>query len=372
MRKLLLFAILLALLNLSFAFAALSCSIVDIASCQPDNTVLRIEGTSNSNAGLWNTNFGQKAICCTAASGHTCQGNNVVLRLAEQINSHVEKKTLANYQYNACFGSNDFTCSYKASCSANEQCLASISADTNAHVGDCSKFPQKICCGCAPSETSCTDGMDNDCDGLIDCADTDCTGSINGNVKNTADENIESAKVEALQDTNLKGFDFTDALGNYDITSLLCGTYNLIASAPGYLSRTRENVYLPPKTALTVNFNYESETMNNALILASTCEADCTYAGDNTIHKECADINGCLFYKVSGDDTIAKQVCDLAQPGWERDYDADNVIVCPSGPLKPKSTAAAQVTCTEENLIKITKVVVYNGEPVNMVITVCG
>ncbi len=32
------------------------------------------------------------------------------------------------------------------------------------------------CVVCDPSETSCTDGVDNDCDGLTDCADTDCAG----------------------------------------------------------------------------------------------------------------------------------------------------------------------------------------------------
>jgi hypothetical protein len=32
-------------------------------------------------------------------------------------------------------------------------------------------------CGTPPSsETSCTDGVDNDCDGPIDCEDLDCNG----------------------------------------------------------------------------------------------------------------------------------------------------------------------------------------------------
>ena len=32
-------------------------------------------------------------------------------------------------------------------------------------------------CGAPPgSETSCNDGVDNDCDGDVDCADADCAG----------------------------------------------------------------------------------------------------------------------------------------------------------------------------------------------------
>jgi hypothetical protein len=39
------------------------------------------------------------------------------------------------------------------------------------------------CCVCAPTEqveATCSDGLDNDCDGLIDCKDDDCNGSSGG------------------------------------------------------------------------------------------------------------------------------------------------------------------------------------------------
>ena len=31
--------------------------------------------------------------------------------------------------------------------------------------------------GCVPTTEVCSDGLDNDCDGAIDCADSNCTGS---------------------------------------------------------------------------------------------------------------------------------------------------------------------------------------------------
>ena len=34
--------------------------------------------------------------------------------------------------------------------------------------------------GCPSMTEQCDDGMDNDCDGLIDCADSDCTGPVDG------------------------------------------------------------------------------------------------------------------------------------------------------------------------------------------------
>jgi hypothetical protein len=33
-----------------------------------------------------------------------------------------------------------------------------------------------VCTPSESSEVSCTDGIDNDCDGAIDCADNDCSG----------------------------------------------------------------------------------------------------------------------------------------------------------------------------------------------------
>ena len=104
------------------------------------------------------------------------------------------------------------------------------------------------------------------------------------------------------------------------------------------------------------------------VVLASTtCEADCTYDVDNTIHKECDGINDCNFF-----DETAKEVCDLAQPGWIRDYSETQEIECAEGIPKDKKEVKATVTCEKENLIKLTKLVTYKGKLVKLVVVTCG
>jgi len=188
--------------------------------------------------------------------------------------------------------------------------------------------------------------IDNDADGFANCADTDCAGSISGNVKDTEDNNIQGARVDIIRGTTVEHTASTDVSGNYQTTDpVLCGDYNMVASASGYVSSTQTITLQPNEQLQNVNFN---------LILGSTCEDDCTYAGDNTVHQECDGINNCAFF-----DETAKTVCDLAQPGWIRDYDGPActepqgcVIECAEGTPQPKVEVKAKITCDEENLIK--------------------
>lgn len=70
-------------------------------------------------------------------------------------------------------------CDMQANCDANEICIMKVYNNTrysadNSHAWDCDEpatDKSKICCGFVEV---CTDGFDNDYDGYIDCADTDC------------------------------------------------------------------------------------------------------------------------------------------------------------------------------------------------------
>jgi hypothetical protein len=51
---------------------------------------------------------------------------------------------------------------------------SSGSASTTLYENPAGRFSTTACTSCAASETSCTNGSDEDCDGLIDCADSQC------------------------------------------------------------------------------------------------------------------------------------------------------------------------------------------------------
>jgi len=68
-----------------------------------------------------------------------------------------------------------FTDCIDANCSADPACAAPFCGDATCDLGEdpCSCSQD---CGAPPvTEISCTDGVDNDCDGLMDCADADCS-----------------------------------------------------------------------------------------------------------------------------------------------------------------------------------------------------
>ncbi|MFH0867724.1 MAG: carboxypeptidase-like regulatory domain-containing protein [Candidatus Woesearchaeota archaeon] len=206
-----------------------------------------------------------------------------------------------------------------------------------------------------PAEADCSDSVDNDCDTMIDCKDSDCAGSIQGNVKDTEDNKIDDSRIDAL---GIKGYsEYSNPSGNYKISYTLCGAYKITASASGYVSETK-SITLAPKENL--------KNMDFTLISSTTCKDDCTYAGDDLIHKECDGINGCEFC-----DETTKQICNLAQPGWIREYDTTREVECAEGCPQPKTDVKATVTCEGQNIIKLTKVITYKGKLTKLVVVTC-
>ncbi|MCK9626632.1 MAG: DUF2341 domain-containing protein [Bacteroidales bacterium] len=94
-------------------------------------------------------------VCCTGTGiSNSCSGNyGTVLKLSGATNAHAEKNNQSNYSgSNVCLHSDSMSvfCDYNTSCSAigsDFVCLASISDNTNAHIGDCSSpYTNKVCC----------------------------------------------------------------------------------------------------------------------------------------------------------------------------------------------------------------------------------
>ena len=136
--------------NFTTSQSALACSVA--ASCL-DTTIFKLSATTNAHAEMPSQVNYTKYVCCSGAGlGTSCSGNyDTVLKLSGLTNSHVEKKTQANYANSACISvtSGTVLCDYATDCStlgSDYICLASISGDTNAHIGDCNAYATKVCC----------------------------------------------------------------------------------------------------------------------------------------------------------------------------------------------------------------------------------
>jgi len=240
----------------------------------------------------------------------------------------------------------------------DQQC-EDLTCDNAAGVCD-SAVPSK--CIAKSSPEICTDGLDNNCNGFADSKDSYCDGQIQGIVTDKDGNPIEGAKISFVY-SNLveEAYTFTDSNGQYGPIVLPFGDYSIIASHSDYVSQVIED-YLDPRSTLTADF-----TNDKALVYGQLCEDDCTYAGDNVVHAGCDGLNGCNFY-----DAQAASVCDLAQPGWIRDYNQTQQIQCAEGAPYTKTELKAAVTCVKENLIKLTQIVNYQGKLVKMIVVACG
>ena len=130
--------------------SGLACLITTVCS---DTTIFKLSATTNAHAEMPSQANYTKYVCCSGTGlGTSCSGNyDTVLKLSGLTNAHVEKKTQANYANSACISvtSGTVLCDYSTDCSllgADYTCLASISGDTNAHVGDCNAYATKVCC----------------------------------------------------------------------------------------------------------------------------------------------------------------------------------------------------------------------------------
>lgn len=156
---LLLFSFIFFLLSSANNVSALTCA-VRAGVCNAGETpLLRMQATNNSHAGFVGSSAYNNIICCSEAGvtiGTSCavgplwNSFDVFLELQALDNSHVEEKTFSNYVNNACISVNTgyISCSYETgNCPAGSECLASISASRNAHIGDCGSYATKVCCG---------------------------------------------------------------------------------------------------------------------------------------------------------------------------------------------------------------------------------
>ena len=170
--------ILIFLVNvLSSSAYLLNCTVEDGNSCPSGVKVLGLTSRENAHA-YAPTKTSDYSICCNGIKGLATDGGaegneTTFLRLSAETNAHVEKNSYSNYAYEANISmentsssislanivpSGPIDCIYDPSCAGGYTCLASISADTNAQIGNCSSYSTKICCRERCDESQCWNG----------------------------------------------------------------------------------------------------------------------------------------------------------------------------------------------------------------------
>jgi hypothetical protein len=131
----------------------LVCNIRQNSCLSGEVLVLRLSGTNNAHAELYNQNNYRYLLCCsTPGLGVSTTASAIstsILKLSASTNAHVEGNNQSNYATTVYLTKTGGTISCSApkpSCSSGETCVVSISGNTNAHIGECSAYTNKICC----------------------------------------------------------------------------------------------------------------------------------------------------------------------------------------------------------------------------------
>lgn len=93
--------------------------------------------------------YSTNKICCSSniELGTDCEA--VLLKLSSTENAHAQILSETEYSTNICLSAEPGTmyCSERENtCYEYEECVLSISGETNAHLGDCNAYYKKICC----------------------------------------------------------------------------------------------------------------------------------------------------------------------------------------------------------------------------------
>jgi len=138
--------------------SALTCAVRNGACNVGESPLLKMSGTDNAHAGYFGSSSYSNIICCKQAGAvlsASCSGTrysnyDIFLNLSDTDNAHVEENWHSNYSWPACLHSDigGIVCAYGgATCPGASTCLAKISGDTNAHIGDCSSsYATSVCC----------------------------------------------------------------------------------------------------------------------------------------------------------------------------------------------------------------------------------
>ena len=145
------------------ASGEISCSFISGNTCPSGARLIGVEnytgGYNNAHAQNSSLDTYAYSLCCNSTNAtitisRDCHGDFSVINLFNINNSHVEIGSNSNYSYPACLSSDwkKVSCYFPTgSCEAGYSCVMSMAGSegansSNAHVGDCSYYNQKVCC----------------------------------------------------------------------------------------------------------------------------------------------------------------------------------------------------------------------------------
>ncbi|MBI2664116.1 carboxypeptidase regulatory-like domain-containing protein [Candidatus Woesearchaeota archaeon] len=180
-------------------------------------------------------------------------------------------------------------------------------------------------------------------------------GTLTGNVGNATGSSVEGAVVRLLGTSYAAT---ADTSGNYIITNIAEGTYDIVANKPGQPYEDSSEIGF----AIDGFGTYEQDfTLVHPLL---DCFDDCTKA-DGLCRAECHGKGLCAFSSAT---TAA--ACDYATPGLV-DYDnagiPSQILCCTGNVFAP---VKASVDVCGENVISLRRPVLFKGKLVTMVVTV--
>lgn len=284
MKKLIYLIIFLVLVSFS---NALQCSVSNTVDCPGQNKILGLSSNTNAHAQLYNINTYAWSLCCdeNLLSG-TCVN---ALKLSSTSNAHVGDLS-SSYTVNLCLNAD---CKIATSNSDLSYIpLISLSSNTNAHVANSGAYTTKLYCkylgggnipACTPNpvgttnentDVLCSDTIDNDCDGKVNCADPDCSSAPNCVITPETCASTVCKEYTNTEDCRLE----TDCNCYYQ-TKEPIGCYSCVGYTGGCTGITDEN---------TCDYDSDLNTPNN-------CGSYCKWTVDNSLPNggSCSNSNTC-------------------------------------------------------------------------------
>ncbi|MBD3312874.1 DUF4215 domain-containing protein [Candidatus Woesearchaeota archaeon] len=154
--------------------------------------VLKKSSMTDAHAALPNTGDFANRICCKvegATLDTTCDNGDAFLELSSEDDAHVEVPAEGGFTNPACMSIQETSrgsviCDYNTGdCDEGYSCVASVTSESDAHIGDCDDYNTKICCAvgmpvCGNGDVEFIEECDNgtaNSDTAPDECRTDCT-----------------------------------------------------------------------------------------------------------------------------------------------------------------------------------------------------